>query len=181
MDKQEKIKKLVTIIRWHEFLQTEENENLRCYLKNGIARLKEGVKKEFDYCDFGIPEEDTPEARDRDAKKEEPNPLMQIEYLIEEAHKTAVDKGWWSKPRSFGEIIALMHSELSEALEAYRENGLGDNYVDSKPHGITEEFADVLIRIFDFCGKYQLPLGKILLEKMEYNKNRPYRHGGKKI
>ena len=50
---------------------------------------------------------------------------------------------------------------------------------DSKPEGVTSELADVLIRIFDFCGKYQLPLGKILIEKMEYNKKRPYRHGGK--
>ena len=104
-----------------------------------------------------------------------------IHNLIEEAHQTAVMKGWWPENRSVGEVVALMHSELSEALEEYRENGLIDSYADSKPEGVTSELADVLIRIFDFCGKYQLPLGKILLEKMEYNKKRPYRHGGKRI
>ena len=70
MTNKETIKILVTIIRWYEALKTEEDLNMKHNYKNDIVRLKKKVQKEFDYCDFGITEEDTPEARDRDAKKE---------------------------------------------------------------------------------------------------------------
>lgn len=90
--------------------------------------------------------------------------------LINEAHETAVDKGWWTTPRSDLECIALMHCELSEAVEAYRK---GDN------HHIVEEFADVLIRIFDLCGSHGWDLERAVTDKMAFNKTRPYRHGSK--
>lgn len=95
--------------------------------------------------------------------------------------------------RSFGDQIALMHSELSEALEEFRNTGLGDTdkfiyYLSGswgvdgeKPEGIAVELADVLIRIFDTCGKYNIPLEEALDLKLEYNKTRPHRHGGKKL
>lgn len=99
--------------------------------------------------------------------------------LIREAHETSVEKGWWEKERDFGTQIALIHSELSEALEEYRisQPYLYDNK--GKPEGIAAEFADVLIRIFDTCGKYDIPLELALRLKMEYNKTRSHRHGGK--
>lgn len=50
-----------------------------------------------------------------------------------------------------------------------------------KPIGTAVELADALIRIFDLCGFYGIPLEEALLVKMQYNKTRPYRHGGKKI
>jgi NTP pyrophosphatase (non-canonical NTP hydrolase) len=95
--------------------------------------------------------------------------------------------------RSFGAQIALMHSELSEALEEFRNTGLGDTdkfiyYLSGswgvdgeKPEGIAVELADVLIRIFDTCGKYNIPLQEALDLKLAYNKTRPHRHGGKKL
>lgn len=127
--------------------------------------------------------------------------ICTITGLIQKCHETAKAKGWWDKKehepvRSFGEQVALMHSELSEALEEYRKHGLdpklwlreegaanlggGGEWV-YKPEGIASEFADVLIRIFDTCGHYGIPLEEALEAKMAYNETRPYRHGGKKI
>lgn len=116
-----------------------------------------------------------------------------IEDLVNESHQNAIDKGWWAQApeRTFGDQIALMHTELSEAMEAFRINGLdSDMFIDfdysktingiAKPEGIAVEFADVLIRIFDTCGRYNIPLGEALGLKMHYNTLRSYRHGGKK-
>ena len=48
---------------------------------------------------------------------------MDLKALQKEAHAIAKDHGWWGQERTFGYLIALVHSELSEALEAYREHG----------------------------------------------------------
>lgn len=120
---------------------------------------------------------------------------MTIADLIRESHGTALAKGWWAPKegqpeRNFPEQIALMHSELSEALEEFRTCGLDRSkflyYLetsppgkDKKPEGIAAEFADVLIRIFDTCGRYGIPLAKALQDKCAYNRTRPFRHGGK--
>ena len=110
---------------------------------------------------------------------------MQIKELIQEAHKTATEKGWWDKPdRNIPELLALIHSEVSEALEDYRIKGvdnLGDTWYSStaKPEGFTVELADVLIRIADLCAEFNLDLEQALVEKMAYNKTRSYRHGNK--
>lgn len=106
-----------------------------------------------------------------------------INDLVEKAHQNSIDHGFGKEERNFGEIIALMHTELSEAYEEYRHNRkVNETYYeeDGKPCGIPSEFADVIIRIFDFCGGNDINLEKIILEKMEYNKLRPYKHGGKR-
>lgn len=125
---------------------------------------------------------------------------MNINKLVKEAHENAVSKGWWQEDRSFGELIALMHSELSEALEDYR-NGKGvteiwyeaKNYdgeivqlkeqssPEWKPCGIPSELADIVIRVFDACGRYGIDLEAAITEKMAYNATRQARHGGKVI
>ena len=105
-----------------------------------------------------------------------------LNELAQEIHENAKAHGWWDKERSFGEIIALCHSELSEALEEYRNDNPqhyeGD---DDKPEGIAVEMIDCIIRILDWAGREGVDVDGILRLKMEYNKTRPYRHGGKVI
>ncbi len=105
-----------------------------------------------------------------------------ISDYVTEAYETAKEHGWYDEPASFGEQIALCHSELSEALEEYRKGFKpNDTYYSKgeKPEGIPSELADCAIRIFDMCGYYGIDLEHIIKLKMEYNRTRPYRHGGK--
>lgn len=92
-------------------------------------------------------------------------------------HANARDKGWWDDERNPGEAIALMHSELSEALEALRKGNPQDNKVPFD--NLTVELADCVIRIMDFCGANNLPLAEALIAKHEFNTTRPHKHGKK--
>ncbi len=95
---------------------------------------------------------------------------MEIKHLILLSHANAKDKGFWDKPKEFGTMIALIHSELSEALEAHR-HGDWD--------GVREEIADVFIRLGDMCGGVK-GLGNIehaIIQKMDKNASRPRLHG----
>ena len=87
---------------------------------------------------------------------------MTIEELCERSYKTAVDKGWHEKPRSFGEVTALFHSEVSEALEIWRDPARTIVEVweseGGKPEGFVIELADLLIRIGDTCVEMGFPL-----------------------
>jgi hypothetical protein len=93
------------------------------------------------------------------------------------AHKTATDAGWYRDPqtgapveRNFGEVIALMHSELSEALEADRKDLMDDKL----PHrtGVEVEFADCIIRILDTAAALGLDVAGALIEKNRFNRER---------
>lgn len=127
---------------------------------------------------------------------------MTLNSMRDEAFQIAKDHGFTDA--SVGEDIALMHSELSEALEALRdgykpnqffyEEKSGKKIIQIhvgqvrekglplfKPAGIPTELADCIIRILHFCGKHNIDIERAVKEKMEYNKTRPFKHGGKVI
>ena len=106
-----------------------------------------------------------------------------INEVAKEIHENAVAHGWWDEERGFPEVLALIHSEVSEALEEHRNgHGATEIYFGAlcKPEGIPMELADVIIHVLDYCAYAGIDIENALEVKHEYNKSRPYRHGGKK-
>jgi len=109
------------------------------------------------------------------------------------AHRTATDAGWYRDPgtglpvqRNVGEVIALMHSELSGALEGWRKDLMDDHLPHRKM--IEVEFADCIIRILDTGAAMGLDIAGAVIEKNRYNRQRADHKlearklvGGKKI
>lgn len=96
------------------------------------------------------------------------------------AYDTAKSKGWWDKPCQDGEQIALMHSELSEALEHLRHGNPPDDKV-PEFSGVEAELADVVIRIMSYAGANNLRIGEAIIAKSKYNAGREHMHGGKQF
>lgn len=118
--------------------------------------------------------------------------LNYLNILASSIYENAASKGWWNentpeeRAAKIPEKIALMHSELSEALEEYRDGHppTAIYYKESnpqKPEGIPMEIADVVIRALDFCAGYGIDIDEALRIKMKYNATRPFKHGGKVI
>lgn len=106
--------------------------------------------------------------------------MKTINDLVKEVYENAKDKGWHESPRSALEIHMLIVSEVAEATEAVRSNLLPILFTESgKPEGEAIELADAVIRIMDYFGSKGWDLQQAIDIKHEYNKTRPYRHGGK--
>ena len=93
-----------------------------------------------------------------------------INKLCKEAYEITKSKGFYDSPRETGTVLALIHSEVSEALEADRR---GDT------EGFIGELADIVYRVFTLCGEIGIDLDGAIRDKMEKNKKREYMHGGK--
>lgn len=135
--------------------------------------------------------------------------MKTIEELQKEIYETAKSKGWYDNggAENIGERLALIHSEVSEALEAdrrwrycdidnpnYNVDGLGlrkasevvndEKFVDIFKTYIKDTFedelSDIVIRCLDMAEHLKIDLSTHVLLKMRYNKTRPIKHGGKR-
>jgi len=110
---------------------------------------------------------------------------MTLNQLRDELHNLAKQKGWYDSPETDDQFItrfvANTHGELSELWEAHRKSILHEPCdKDSSLTNLEEEMADIIIRTLDACGRLGVDIERAVHLKHEHNKNRAYRHGGKK-
>lgn len=124
------------------------------------------------------------------AKSDILQPPLSIATMARAAYDNAIKKGFHSnsdgtmKTPNVGEKTALIHSEVSEAMEEMRKNtDPRHTYYreDGKPEGFIFELADIVIRVGDTCGAYNIidMLEAAIIEKMTFNATRPHMHGKK--
>jgi len=132
---------------------------------------------------------------------------MNLTELSKKIHQGNRSKGFYDDEVNIGEKLALVHSEVSEALEAHRKGhfaGLAryrDDLLEAADiEGLTmqesdiafkesfekyvknsfeDEIADVIIRCLDLCGFMDIDIESHVSLKLNYNKLRAYKHGKK--
>jgi NTP pyrophosphatase (non-canonical NTP hydrolase) len=108
-----------------------------------------------------------------------------VRTLVAKCHEAAKAKGWHEgadpdDPRQVLAWMALIHSEVSEAVEDVRTRRMeATTRADGKPEGFETELADIAIRVFDVAGALGIDLEAAIVNKMRFNESRPHRHGGK--
>ena len=125
--------------------------------------------------------------------------ISPLRQLRERIHQGNVVKGFWDKERNFGELLMLVTSELSEALEAHRSGKLANRskYLNDVMHApafhekaierkafeehiknsVEDEIADAVIRLLDMATGLNIDLEWHIMAKLEYNKGREHKHG----
>jgi len=116
-----------------------------------------------------------------------------VTNLRDLCYQESFNAGWHTdintgklKERNKGEMIALIHSEVSEMLEGERKDLMDDKLVHRKMAEV--EAADIVIRVMDYCGRWNYDIGNALLEKIAFNRERAdfksenrLKEGGKKF
>lgn len=125
-----------------------------------------------------------------------------INELSKQIHQNNINKGFYEKEKNIGEMLCLIHSEVSEALEADRKGHYADNHYlqEMEAEGYTwedsrlsfntafektikntfeDELADTMIRVMDLAAFKGIDLEFHIKQKMKYNSLREYKHGKK--
>lgn len=118
-----------------------------------------------------------------------------LKDMAAEVREVSEANGWFDDDRRPAEGLALIHSEVSEWLEALRRWGTADatpvlvghaaelpeGVIPPKTEGAGSEAADVLIRLRDECDRQEIDLGAEFVRKLAHNRTRGYRHGGRAL
>lgn len=122
---------------------------------------------------------------------------MRFRDLVQIAHTSAKQKGFWDKKRNVGESLMLVTSELGEAIDAHQkgkfldhdntdlkilinnisEESFNSRFKENVKDTFEDELADAVIRIFDLAGGMNIDLERHIIAKMRFNKSRPRLHG----
>lgn len=120
-----------------------------------------------------------------------------INQLAKEIHQNAKNKGFFDNEKNIGEMLCLIHSEISEALEADRKglycdgtqialdnmlkeiDFFNDTFESLIKNTFEDELADIMIRVMDLAEYKKIDLEKHIRLKMKYNSLREYKHGKK--
>jgi NTP pyrophosphatase (non-canonical NTP hydrolase) len=103
-----------------------------------------------------------------------------VNEMSDAARTNAKEHGWGGEERNDGEMIALIHSEVSELLKALRADNPQSDKIPEFSNA-EEEAADIVIRMMEMCALRGWDLGGAIIAKHKFNISRPHKHGGKRF